>query len=57
MRSHSCKDRSNVATGFDNKENVGGDGESNLCGVVGGLGQEMVGYGELKSKWGMREWR
>lgn len=46
-----------MATGFDNKENVGGDGESNLCGVVGGLGQEMVGYGELKSKWGMREWR
>lgn len=34
MRSHSCKDRSNVATGFDNKENVGGDGESNLCGAV-----------------------
>lgn len=31
---HSCKDRSNVATGFDNKENVGGDGESNLCGAV-----------------------
>lgn len=40
MRSHSCKDRLNVTIGFDNKENVDGDGKSNHCGVVGGLGQE-----------------